>query len=119
MVSPLDFNNKTILGRFMTKKNPMADYHAQTQQNLAVIDQQLNTLVDVTAQNKVMANQMNAELKDQNRMIGEINDKMDRANDQVVKATEEVEKVRASKSACISWVVMVLLIIAIIITWVV
>ena len=97
----------------------MADYHAQTQANLALADQQLDALVNITAEQKLVANQMNAELKDQNQMIGQINDKMDKADDQVVKATEAVNKVQASKSACISWIIMVLLIIAIIITWVV
>ena len=96
----------------------MADYHSQTQQNLQVADKQLDALVDITAKQKIMAGEMHNELKDQNQMIGQINDKMGRADDQVVKATEAVNKVRATKSACISWIVMILLIIAIIVVWV-
>ena len=96
----------------------MADYHQQTQQNLQVADKQLDALVDLTAKQKVVATQMYDEMRDQNQMIGQINDKMGRADDQVVKATEVVNKVQATKSACISWIIMILLIIAIIIVWV-
>ena len=96
----------------------MAEYHTQTQQNLAYADKQLDALVNITAQQKVVANQINSELINQNQQLEQVQNKMDNADVNVQKATEKVNKVAATKSACISWIISIILIIAIILCWV-
>jgi len=86
----------------------MSNYQGQTQVNLSTIDRQLDALVDITGQQKVIAGQMNAELVDQTQMIGNTNQKMDEANNKVEKATEKVVKAGRSSSSCISWVLIII-----------
>ncbi|EAY01915.1 SNARE domain containing protein [Trichomonas vaginalis G3] len=96
----------------------MADYHAQTQQNLQRADQKLDALVDITAQQKYQAGQINTELKDQNQMISNINDKMDNADQKVVTATDNVNKLLKKKSSMIAFLFMILFLIGIVLVWV-
>ena len=90
---------------------------SQTQQNLQIIDRQLDALVDITGQQKVISGQINTELKDQNQMISSTTQKMDNVDQNVQKATSQVHKVGETTSSCISWILMILLIIAIILVW--
>lgn len=104
--------------RFLSNQKKMADYHAQTQENLQKADQKLEALVDITAQQKYQAGQINNELKDQNQMISNINDKMDHTDQKVVTATENVNKLLKKKSSIIAFVLMFLFIIGIVLVWV-
>ena len=84
----------------------------ERQQTFREIDQTLDELVDVTADNKVKAQQVGNELEAQTEMAKDINNNMDTANTKVVAATDKlVEVEKATASNWISWILIVILVI--------
>lgn len=79
--------------RFVRKK---MNAHAQAKANMAVIDKQLDALVEITGQTKMSAYQINSELKDQNKMIEGTSQKMEHVDGRVVRATSKVNEVAKS-----------------------
>jgi syntaxin 8 len=90
---------------------------AQTQQNLQRIDGQLDALVDITGNARVLAGQIGNELHDQNKMMGEISDHMNVTQRGVEKATTAVKEVKASGSTWFAWVMVVLTLVGIVVIW--
>jgi pyruvoyl-dependent arginine decarboxylase (PvlArgDC) len=93
--------------------------HAQVQQNLQRIDGQLDALVDITAQGRIVATSIGSELDDQNRMLGEVGEHMDKTQDEVDKAVAKTVELKMTGSNWAGWICVVLLIAAIIVVWVV
>jgi syntaxin 8 len=93
---------------------------AQTQQNLQRIDVQLDALVDITGNARVLAGQIGNELQDQNKMMSEISEHMDGTQRDVEKATAAVQDVKTAGSTWCAWVCVILTIVAIVViffTW--
>ena len=100
------------------KEMTNSELHAQTQQNLSLMDDRINALVDISSQLKVSANSIGNELEEQNQMLKDTNQNMDKAQVQVDKANEAVIKVNATAGNCVPWILSILLIIGIILIWV-
>lgn len=96
----------------------MSNLYAQNQEQFQRIDQRLNALVDITSTQKVLANSIGDELTEQNQLLMDTNDHMDKAQNQVEKATAAVLEVKATSSQCAAWILMIVLIIAIICVWI-
>lgn len=92
--------------------------YQQNQEQFQRIDQRLDALVDITGTQKVLANSIGNELTEQNQLLMDTNDHMDKAQMQVNKANEAVLEVKASSSQCAAWILMVVLIVAIICVWI-
>ena len=102
---------------FYIKKN-MADLVAQheaNKQKMAQADKSLDILVGMTGTMVTKAGEINTELKDQNQMIDKTNEKMDTADEGIVKVTEKVNKLANQKSSIVSWIIAALELIALII----
>ena len=96
----------------------MADLVAQheaNKQKMAQADKSLDILVGMTGTMVTKAGEINTELKDQNQMIDKTNEKMDTADEGIVKVTEKVNKLANQKSSIVSWIIAALELIALII----
>jgi syntaxin 8 len=89
----------------------------QTQLNLQRVDTQLDALLDITGNQRVLAGQIGTELTDQQKIMGNISDHMDRTNDGIVKTTEAVLEVKTAGSTWFAWILAILTLIAIICVW--
>ena len=92
--------------------------YSQNQEQFQRIDQRLNALVDITSTQKVLANSIGDELTEQNQLLMDTNDHMDKAQMQVEKANAAVLEVKATSSQWAAWILMIVLIIAIICVWI-
>ena len=99
----------------------MSNYelHQQTQQNLSRVNEQLDALVDITGQQRVLARSIGSELEDQKHMLSEVDQHMDKTGDEIEKATSLLDEVKKSSGTCAAWILMILLLISIVIVWVV
>ena len=97
----------------------MSSQAQQTRQNLQRIDEQLDALVGISANQKVLAASIGTELQDQLEMMSEIDGHMDKTHEQVNQANGLLEVVKDKAGTCGAWILMALLIIAIVIVWVV
>ncbi|KAH0785764.1 syntaxin-8 [Histomonas meleagridis] len=95
-----------------------AELHAQTQQNFQLMDNRIDALAEISSQLKVSANSIGNELEEQNQMLKETNQNMDRAQVQVDKANEAVLKVKATAGNCIPWILSIVLVVAIVLVWI-
>ena len=91
--------------------------YAQNQEQFQRIDQRIDALVDITSTQKVLANSIGDELTEQNQLLMDTNDHMDKAQMQVDKATAAVLEVKATSSQWAAWILMIVLIVAIICVW--
>ena len=89
----------------------------QTQENLSRVNDQLDALVQITGNQKVMASTIYNELGEQTKMIDDVSGHMDKAQNEVNLANRLVFQVKASSGTCAAWCLMVLLLIAIVIIW--
>ena len=92
--------------------------HQQTQENLRQIDNKLDALVDIIGQINVSAKSIGQELEEQNQMLADTNQHMDKTHTNVQKATDAVVEVKATASNWTAWILIIVLIIAIILIWV-
>jgi t-SNARE complex subunit (syntaxin) len=92
---------------------------AQVQQNLQRIDGQLDALVDITGQAKVLGRSIGTELEDQAVMLNEVDSHMDKTQTEVDKAVQQTQEFRMTGSNWAGWICVVLLIVAIILVWVI
>lgn len=91
--------------------------YQQNQEQFQRIDQRIDALVDITSTQKVLANSIGNELTEQNRLLMDTNDHMDKAQLQVDKANAAVLEVKATSSQWAAWILMIVLIVAIICVW--
>lgn len=92
--------------------------HADTQQNLSRINNQLDALVDITGTSKQLAGQIGHELEEQNQMLADANRHMDITQNNVNRAVIQVQEVRAKSSTCWAWILSIILLIGIILVWI-
>lgn len=95
------------------------DLHMQTQENLSRVNEQLDALVDITGQQRVLARSIGNELEDQKHMLSEVDTHMDKTGNEIEKATSLLDEVKKSSGTCAAWILMILLLISIVIVWVV
>ncbi|KAK8838381.1 Syntaxin-8 [Tritrichomonas musculus] len=91
--------------------------YQQNQEQFQRIDQRIDALVDITSTQKVLANSIGNELTEQNQLLMDTNDHMDKAQLQVDKANAAVLEVKATSSQWAAWILMIVLIVAIICVW--
>lgn len=92
------------------------ELHEENKQKLSEADAKLDILDNMTASMVTKANEINVELKDQNKMIDATTEKMERADQGIVKATEKVNKVgETTKGGWASWICAGILLIGLII----
>ena len=89
--------------------------HEANKQKMAQADKSLDILVGMTGTMVTKSSEINTELKDQNQMIDKTNEKMDTADEGIVKVTEKVNKLANQKSSIISWVIAALELVALIV----
>jgi t-SNARE complex subunit (syntaxin) len=90
--------------------------HAQNKEDMKQIDAGLDALVGITGQTATNATAIGNELTEQIDMMKDTNDHMDRTDANINKATNELRKVqKTGGSTLCSWIIMVLLVIAIIV----
>jgi septal ring factor EnvC (AmiA/AmiB activator) len=100
----------------------MADVVAMHQENknkLGQADQKLDILEKMTGTMVVKATDINTELKDQNQIIDQTNQKMDTANDGIVKVNSKLDTILEHKSSCISWIIVILEVIALVVIFII
>ena len=89
--------------------------HQQNNQKLGQADAKLDILEKMTGTMVVKATDINTELKDQNQIIDQTNDKMDKANEGIVNVNGKLDTIIEHKSSCVSWIIVLLEVIVLVI----
>jgi hypothetical protein len=83
--------------------------------NKQLIDDRLDTLVDITGTMRGTAVQINDELKTQEAMLKDVDRHMDRTQVEVDKAVQKERSLKLSRSNWIGWILVVVLVIALVV----
>lgn len=85
--------------------------YEQTQESLRRADEQLDALVDIAGGLRVRAGEIGHELNDQKHMLEHVDGHMDKAGEEVVKATTVLQDVSKHKATCCAWIIAVIFLI--------
>ena len=91
----------------------------QVRQNLQRVDEQLEALVEMSGNMRVVSTTIQTELRDQTHMLADVENHMDKTADQVDNANQALGEVKASSGTCAAWILMILLIAAIVCVWII
>lgn len=105
--------------RFESVKREMSQMQQQTRDNLRRIDEQLDALVGLSQQQRIVATSIGTELNDQMDMLSEVDSHMDKTYDQVSQANGMLDVVKEKSGTWCAWILMALLVIAIVAVWVI
>jgi thymidine phosphorylase len=94
-------------------------FHEPIQENFQRIDEQLDTLVEITGTNKVLAKSIGNELELQQHMLTDVDGHMGKTQDQLDRTNKVVFDLRKRGGNCAGWILVILLIIGIVVVWVV
>jgi hypothetical protein len=90
------------------------------QQQLTELDGKIDTMVELSGQNKHLANQEGIELEDQVHMISDQNRSFDAAQENVDGAIDDEHKLLdMGKGNCAGWILSILMLVAIVLVWVI
>lgn len=97
----------------------MSAQQGQIRQNLERINDQLDALVGISNQQRVISRSIATELNDQQDMLSEVESHMDKTHDKVLEANSMLDVVKEKSGTCCAWILMALLIAAIVLVWVI
>ena len=92
-------------------KNSNLDMLEKNKQSLNAVDSSLDILDNMTSAMVKKADTIGNEIKDQTKMIHNINNKMDVTDAKIEKGVKKLQDIEASTSTTISWYIMVILMI--------
>jgi t-SNARE complex subunit (syntaxin) len=99
----------------MSQQSALAQHEAN-KEGMKEIDHALDALVDITGQTAANATAIGNELGEQIEMMKDTNDHMDRTDANINKATDGLREVQKTGGGTLcSWIVMVILVIAIVV----
>ncbi|KAK8835017.1 hypothetical protein M9Y10_031755 [Tritrichomonas musculus] len=90
---------------------------ASTIDSLQDLDKKIDSLVEIVQKQNILAQNISCKLNEDNILLNDINNHMDKAQNQVNNANSAVLEIRATKTQWIAWVLMIILIITNIGVW--